>query len=105
MTTMSDVRSAVIVFVLLCASAWVGRTVRPWLPEHHRASETVQTMQVIIGMLVTFAAIVLGLLTASAKTTYDRAALDEQDYALRLVQLDGCLRDIGPDADTARGLL
>ncbi len=102
---MSEAWSALLVFALLCASAGLGRFVRPHLPEAHRAYETVQTMQVMIGMLVTFAALVLGLLTASVKSTFDRAALDRQDYALQLEQFDQCLRNIGPDADSPRHLL
>jgi hypothetical protein len=62
-------------------------------------------MQVMIGMLVTFAALVLGLLTASVENTYDRAALDRQAYALQLTDLDQCLRNIGPDGEVSRGLL
>ena len=102
---MSEVWSAFAVFVVLCASAGLGRYVRPRLPETHRAAETVQAMQVMIGMLVTFAALVLGLLTASVENTYDRAALDRQAYALQLTDLDQCLRNIGPGGEHSRGLL
>ncbi len=53
-------------------------------------------------MLVTFAALVLGLLTASVKTTYDTAARDRHTYALQLILLDHCMRDYGPEAASAR---
>ena len=43
---------------------------------HHRARETLELMQITIGLLVTFAAVVLGLVTASVKQAYDNAALD-----------------------------
>ncbi len=102
---MSELWSAVLVFALLCGTAGLGCYIRPRRPEPHRASETFQPMQVMIAMLVTFAALVLGLLTASAKTTYDRAAVDRQDYALELTQLDQCLRNIGPEGDAARSIL
>jgi len=72
------------------------------LPETYRTRETVETMQLVIGMLVTFAALVLGLLTASVKTTYDAAARDRHAYALQLTELDRCLRDYGSDAELAR---
>jgi hypothetical protein len=102
---MTDAWSALTVFVLLCASAGLGRYVRPHLPEAHRARDTIETMQLMIGMLVTFAALVLGLLTASAKDTFDAAAHDRQDYALQLTQLDRCLRNYGPGGDAARVIL
>ena len=53
--------------MLLCSSAGLGILVRPRLPEHHRTRETMELMQITIGLLVTFAALVLGLLTASVK--------------------------------------
>ena len=59
-------------------------------------------MTLTIGMLVTFAALVLGLITASVKTGYDDAVHDRQEYALQLTELDRCLRNYGPGADAAR---
>jgi hypothetical protein len=94
--------SGLAVFVLLCSSAGLGILLRPRLPEHHRARETLELMQITIGLLVTFAALVLGLLTASVKQAYDSAANDRQRYALQLGLLDQCLRDYGPDANKAR---
>jgi hypothetical protein len=97
--------AALMTLVLLWLSAAVARYVRPRLPETHRTRETIETMQLMIGMLVTFAALVLGLLTASVKNSYDNAGRDRQGYALQLTQLDRCLRDYGPAADPIRDLL
>ena len=81
---MYDLWTTLATFTLLVLSAWLGRFIRPRMPETYRARETIETMQLVIGMLVTFAALVLSLLTASVKTTYDHAARDRQAYALRL---------------------
>jgi hypothetical protein len=97
--------SALAVFGLLTASALVGRFIRQRLPEDHRKRETIESMQIIIGMLVTFTALVLGLLTASVKSAYDRAGHDLQEYALDLTQLDRCLRNYGPGTEAARDIL
>jgi hypothetical protein len=102
---MWEVWLSLAVFVLLCASAAFGRYVRPRLPETHRARETMETMHLMIGMLVTFAALVLGLLTASVKTSFDRAVFERRDYALQLTQMDQCLRNLGPVGDESRTLL
>jgi hypothetical protein len=99
---LAETASVVAVFVLLCASAALGMYVRPRLPERHRTRETVELMQVTIGLLVTFAALVLGLLTASVKDGYATAAHDREEYALQLTLLDRCLRDYGPDSAAAR---
>ncbi len=100
---MREFASALIVFSLLCVSAGVGLFVRPRLPEHHRVRETTELMQVTIGLLATFAALVLGLLTASVKQGYDSAAHDREAYALQLGLLDQCLRNYGPDTAEVRG--
>jgi hypothetical protein len=98
-----EIASTVLVFVLLCVATGLGVFIGPRLPERHRTRETVELMQLTIGMLATFAAIVLGLLTASVKQDYDSAARDRQHYALDLTQLDSCLRDFGgPDSAAAR---
>lgn len=102
---MTEIGSAILVFVLLLGGTGLGVLLRPLLPEEHRKHETVQLVQLVIGMLVTFAALVLSLLTASAKTSFDTAANDMRAYAADLIQLDTRLRDYGPEADTARTLL
>lgn len=99
---MSEIASVLLVLLLLFASAGIGIFVGPRLPAHHRTRETVELMQLTIGLLVTFAALVLGLLTASVKQAYDNAAHDRQEYALQLTLLDQCLRDFGPETAAAR---
>ena len=102
---MTEIQSAVLVFILLLASTAVGAIVRPLLPEEHKAQETVQLIQLLVGMLVTFAALVLGLLTASAKTNFDTTSTDVRSYATSLIELDRVMRDYGADLDPARALL
>jgi hypothetical protein len=102
---MTEIQSAVLVFVLLLASTGLGAIVRPLLPEEHKAQETVQLVQLLVGMLVTFAALVLGLLTASAKTIFDTTNSDVRSYATSIIELDRAMRDYGHDLDHARELL
>jgi hypothetical protein len=102
---MAEVGSALLVFALLLVATGLGVWVRPLLPEEHKAHETVQLIQLVIGMLVTFAALVLGLMTASAKSSFDTASNDLRSYAADLIEFDTTLRDFGNDADEARRLL
>ncbi|SAK88712.1 hypothetical protein AWB82_06190 [Caballeronia glebae] len=102
---MTEIQSAVLVFVLLLASTGIGAIVRPLLPEEHKAQETVQLIQLLVGMLVTFAALVLGLLTASAKTVFDTTNSDMRSYATSIIELDRTMRDYGTQLDHARRLL
>lgn len=102
---MSEIGSAVLVFLLLLIATGLGVGVRPLLPEEHKAHETVQLVQLVIGMLVTFAALVLGLMTASAKSSFDTASNDMRTYAAELIEFDTTLRELGSAADEARHLL
>ncbi|APA85851.1 DUF4239 domain-containing protein [Paraburkholderia sprentiae WSM5005] len=102
---MSEIGSAILVFVLLLIATGLGVAVRPLLPEEHKAHETVQLVQLVIGMLVTFAALVLGLMTASAKAGFDTASNDMRTYAAELIEFDSTLRELGSAADESRRLL
>ena len=64
-----------------------------------------ELVQVAITLLVTFAAIVLGLLTTSVKAGFDAAADARGAYAGQLAQMDRCLRDYGPETQHIRGQL
>ncbi|MEA3095273.1 MAG: hypothetical protein QOJ04_6615 [Caballeronia sp.] len=102
---MTELETSVVVFFCLLAATGLGAFARPLLPEEHKAHETVQLLKLVVGMLVTFAALVLGLLTASSKTVFDTTTTDIRTYAAALIQLDNSLREYGPDADAARRIL
>jgi hypothetical protein len=102
---MTEFQTAAVVFLFLLGATGLGVFVRPLLPEEHKAFETVQLLKLVIGMLVTFAALVLGLLTASAKTLFDTTNTDIRTYSTQLIQLDNSLRQYGPDADVSRQAL
>ncbi len=59
-------------------------------------------MQLTINLLVTFTAIVLGLLTTSVKAGFDAAYNARATYASELAQLDEYLREYGPETDKIR---
>jgi hypothetical protein len=102
---MTELETSVVVFFCLLAATGLGAFARPLLPEEHKAHETVQLLKLVVGTLVTFAALVLGLLTASSKTVFDTTTTDIRTYAAALIQLDNSLREYGPDADAARRIL
>jgi hypothetical protein len=102
---MYEIGSALVVFVLLLIGTAAGVFVRPLLPEEHKAHETVQLIQLVIGMLVTFAALVLGLMTASAKNSFDTVGNDFRTYSADLIQFNATLRQYGADAAGVRQLL
>jgi hypothetical protein len=99
---LSELRSALIVFVLLSVSAALGALIHSRLPERHRSKDSIDLLQLATGLLVTFAALMLGLVLNTAKTTFDAAGHDRRQYAAQLTQLDRCLSDYGPGTEAAR---
>jgi hypothetical protein len=102
---MSELGDAVILLLLLLGGSVLGMAVRPLLSERHRSRETTDLIQLVMTMLVTFAALVLGLLTSSVKTSFDTVDSDLRTFAIELIQLDRSLSQYGSDADPARALL
>ncbi|WP_310632114.1 MULTISPECIES: hypothetical protein [unclassified Paraburkholderia] len=97
--------SAIMVLSLLLLGTLLGVLARPLLPEEHKAQQTVQLVQLVDGMLVTFAALVLGLMTASAKGTFDNASDDFRALAADIVQFDATAYEYGAEADPIRHLM
>ena len=100
-----QILASVFVFALLVGAALLGLYLRPRLPEAHRSRESLELVRIITGMIVTFAALVIGLLVSSAKTSYETSEHELAAYAYELRRFDQCLRNYGPDADPLRGQL
>lgn len=83
------------------AGLWLARV----LPGHHLSSESRETVKLAIGTVATLAALILGLLIASAKGGYDLKDHEYRAAMANLVLLDRVLRQYGPEADEARTIL
>ena len=94
--------SALALFVLLALSAGAGFFANSRLPARHRTPNSMDLVQLANSLLVTFTALVLGLLTTSVKAGFDDAYNARADYAAQLTQLDRCLRDYGPETAPIR---
>ena len=102
---MSELGDAIILMLILLGGSAVGIMIRPFLSERHRGRETTYLIQLVMTMLVTFAALVLGLLTSSVKQSFDTVENDLRSVAIQLIQLDRSLRQYGGETDQARALL
>jgi hypothetical protein len=102
---MSSLSPPLLIFFVLCASAALGFIINGRLHERHRTPDSIDLVHLAIGLLVTFTAIVLGLLTSSVKTGFENAYQTGGLYAGELTQLDRCLRDYGPETAAARAQL
>ena len=99
---MTEPFEAGIVLLVLVASSALGLIVQPYLSEHHRSRETMELIRLVVAMLVTFTALVLGMLTTSVKSSFDKADSGMKGFAAELIQLDESLRQYGGEAASAR---
>jgi hypothetical protein len=93
------------VLVVVFASAMIGRLIRRKLPESHLSDETKGVVTLSMGVVGTLTALVLGLLIATASTTFNTRNQEITTLAAKVIQLDRVLRRFGPDADDEREML
>ena len=94
-----------IVFACTLGGALVGIWLSTILPEHHLNKQSRDTVKLGIGLIATITALVLGLVTASAKSSFD--AVDEavKHTAMDILILDRLLARYGPETAEIRGAL
>jgi hypothetical protein len=94
-----------IVFACVFGAALLAMRVRAALPQHHLRPDTQDTVKLAMGLVATMAALVLGLLVASAKGGYDTQKTAVVQMAAKVAFLDRILGHYGPDTAEARALL
>jgi hypothetical protein len=102
---MSSLVVALIVFVCVFASGMLGLGLRSFLPAHHLSEDSTVIVKLGAGLMATLAALVLGLLIASAKVSFDRLNDEFMQTAATVIMVDRTLADYGPEAKEARELL
>ena len=68
---MSPIAISVIVLACVFGGALLGALLRVMLPEHHLSAESKDVVKLAMGLIATMSALVLGLLIASAKSSFD----------------------------------
>lgn len=86
-----------IVFMCTFAGALSGMWLRTVLPEHHFDTESKDTVKLGIGLVATMTALVLGLVTASAKNSFDDVNTAVKQSATQLLALDRALARYGAE--------
>jgi hypothetical protein len=102
---MSPIAVSIIAFVIILAGATIGALLRNALPGHHLADDAKDVFRLGAGLVGTIAALVLSLLIASAKSSYDTQSTQVQHLTAHLVLLDRLLAQYGAEARPARDLM
>lgn len=101
---MAAATTSLVVFACVFGSALLGIKLRGVLPEHHLSPETKDTVKLTMGFVATMAALILGLLVASAKESYDEESKGVTQMAAKVIYLDELLADYGPETKVLREL-
>src|SRR5262245_3032315 len=101
---MSSIEISAIVFACVFGAALLGILLRHLLPEHHFSSDTKDTVKLAMGFVGTMSALILGLLVASAKDSYDKQSSGVTQMAAKVIYLDRMLANYGPETKEVREL-
>jgi hypothetical protein len=102
---MSSITVSLIVLACVFGGALVGIFLRAALPQHHLSAESKDIVKLGMGLAGTMAALVLGLLVASAKDSYDTQSAELTQLSANIALLDRVLAHYGPETKEARDLL
>jgi Protein of unknown function (DUF4239) len=93
------------VFACVFGAALFGLHLSTRVADHHRSADSKDAMKLALGVVGTLAALVLGLLLATAKTSFDAKRDGYNQISADLILLDRALTRYGPETRDARDLL
>ncbi|MGH6936546.1 MAG: hypothetical protein ACRED2_10265 [Methylocella sp.] len=91
-----------IIFFCTFAAAVCGMVLRKKLPDDHLSEDSKDVIKLVMGLIATMAALVLGLLIASANSSYETQSGELQQVSAAIVELDGILAQYGSEANDSR---
>src|SRR5262245_30455962 len=99
---MSSLAIGAIVLGCVFGGALLGMLLRSRLPEHHLSAESKDVIKVGMGLVGTMAALVLGLMVGSAKSSFDAQKNALTQMSAKVILLDRALAHYGEDTKDAR---
>src|SRR5439155_15826043 len=102
---MSEFGTGAVAFACVFGGTLGGMVIRAALPEHHRTKDTEDAVKLGMGVIATMGALVVGLLLASAKSSFDTKDSEIRLFSADLILLDRSLVRYGPETKEAREVL
>ena len=85
---MSSTSIAALVFGCTSIGALLGLLLHTRLPTHHLSADSQDVIKLVMGLIATVVALVLGLLISSAHRSFDEQRAEVQQLGIHLSQLD-----------------
>jgi hypothetical protein len=90
------------IFLLTLGGIFLGGLLRDALPRHHLNKDSQDAVRLGVGLIATMAALVVGLLIAAAKNSFDTQSGQVRQIMADVVLLDNLLAQYGPEAAPLR---
>jgi len=102
---MTALTYALITFICTAVCALLGINIRTMLPEAHLSKDSQDVIRLGMGLVATMTALLLGLVTASAKGSFDTQDVAVKNASAGLLTLDRLLARYGPETNPSREML
>jgi membrane-bound ClpP family serine protease len=102
---LSAVAVALIAFGLILASIAIGLMMRSWVPESHISGDSKEVIRLATALIGTMAAVVLALLFASTRTSFEATNSSVGRMTTSVIELDHMLQEYGPEGQALRRAL
>jgi hypothetical protein len=99
---MSALALSCLIFVLTLGGILLGTLLRRALPKHHLSKDSQDVVRLGVGLIATLAALLLGLLIAAAKSSFDTQSTQVTQITADVILLDNLLAQYGPEARPIR---
>jgi len=96
---------SLVVFAFVFGGALLGMILRAILPEPHLNADSRDVVRLSTGLIATLAALVIGLLIASAQSSFQTQSNQINQITANVILLDNLLARSGPQAQPLRPLL
>jgi len=94
-----------VAFAFVFGGAFFGTALRAAVPKHNLTPDSKEAVKLGMALVATMAALVLGLLIASAKSSFDTQTNELTEMSSKIVLLDRILAHYGPETMEARDIL
>jgi hypothetical protein len=101
----TPIEIALIVFGCVFGGSLLGMFLRAVMPEHHLSQESKDVIKLGMGLIATITALVLGLVLATAKSSFDAQDSAVKHTAVKVLLLDRVLAQYGPETKEMRDLM
>src|SRR5215813_2273157 len=102
---MRSMAIGVVVFALVFGSAMLTMALLSMVPEHHLSDNSKDVVKLGIAVIATMSALVLGLLLAATKGSFDARGRELTQMSAEIILLDRLLAHYGSETKELRDLL